>query len=58
MSPCFIRARNKHKQGEIFGCNSKSALLPYFEKVQHPKEKSRAKTYFAKVIRAVAKIYK
>ena len=71
MSPCFIHARNKHKQGEIaffffsrmfdscivLGCNSKSAQLPYFEKVQHPEEKPRAKSFFAKVIRAVAKVY-
>ena len=35
----------------------RSARIPYFEKVQHLKEKSRAKTFFAKVIRAVAKVY-
>jgi len=33
------------------------ALLPYFENGQHPKEKFRAKNFFAKVIRAVAKVY-
>ena len=35
----------------------KGAQLPFFEKVQHPKEKSWAKSFFAKVIRAVAKVY-
>ena len=35
----------------------KRAQLPYFELVQHPKEKSRAKNFFAKVIKAVAKVY-
>jgi len=35
----------------------KSAQLPYFEKVQHLKEKSSAKNFLSKVIRAVAKVY-
>ena len=35
----------------------KSPQLPYFEKVQHLKEKSWAKTFFAKVISAMAKVY-
>ena len=35
----------------------KSAQPPYFENVQHRKEKSRAKNIFAKVIRAVAEVY-
>jgi len=33
----------------------KSAQLPYFENVKHPKEKYRAKNFFAKVIRAEGK---
>ena len=35
----------------------KSAQLPYFEKVQHLKRKSRAKNFFAKVITPEAEIY-
>ena len=35
----------------------KSAQLPWFERVQYLKKKSRAKNIFATVIRAVAKIY-
>jgi len=35
----------------------KRAQLPYFEKIQHLREKSRAKNAFAKLIRAVAKVY-
>jgi len=35
----------------------KGPQLPYFEKVQHPKKKSRAKNFFAKVISTVAKVY-
>ena len=34
-----------------------SAQLLYFEKVQHSKEKPRAKNVFAKVIRTVARVY-
>ena len=33
----------------------KSAQLHYFENVKHPKEKYRAKNFFAKVIRAEGK---
>jgi len=36
--------------------DQKSAQLPYFEKVKHPEEKSRARNFFAKVIRAVLKV--
>ena len=32
--------------------DQKNAQLPYLEKVQHPNEKSRAKNFFTKVIRA------
>ena len=35
----------------------KSAQLPYFEMVQHLNRKSRAKNFFAKVIRPEAEIY-
>ena len=35
----------------------KSIQLTYLEKVQHPIEKSRAKNFFAKVIKVVAKVY-
>ena len=35
----------------------KSPQLTYFEKVQHPKEKSGARNLFVKVIRAVAEVY-
>jgi len=35
----------------------KRAQLPYPEKTQHLREKSRAKNALAKLIRAVAKVY-
>ena len=35
----------------------KSAQLPYLEKVQHPKEKSRAESFFTKLTRTVTKVY-
>jgi len=35
----------------------KRAQLPYPEKAQHLREKSRAKNALAKVIRVVAKVY-
>ena len=37
--------------------DQKRAKLTYFEKVQHPKEKSRAKNIFTKVIRLIMKVY-
>ena len=35
----------------------KSAQLPNFENVQYPKEESKQKHFFAKVITEVAKVY-
>ena len=35
----------------------KSTQLTHLEKVQRPKEKSRVKHFFAKVIKVVAKVY-
>lgn len=35
----------------------KSAHLPNFENVQYPKEESKQKHFFAKVITEVAKVY-
>ena len=41
----------------LLSISQKSAQLPCFERVQHLMEKSRTKNFFAKVIRAVAKVY-
>jgi len=37
--------------------DQKDTQLPYFEKVQHLKGKSRAKNIFAQVSRTVVKVY-
>ena len=53
-----LRGRHKVNQthSPVFSSmRQKSAQLPYFENVKHPKEKYRAKNFFAKVIRAVGK---
>ena len=41
----------------MWSMGQKSAPLPYFRKVQQPKENSRAKNVSAKVIRGVANVY-
>ena len=54
--------RGRHKANlthspVLSSMGQESAQLLYFEKVQHSKEKSRSKNVFAKVIRAVARVY-
>ena len=41
----------------MWSMGQKSAPLPYFRKVQQPKEIIKAKNFSAKVIRGVANVY-
>ena len=64
-APNVLTLKKYHNQRKNPGPNAffclpwakKSAQCPYFEKVPQPQEKSRAKSFFTKVIRAVAKVY-
>ena len=58
---CFVgewnpKMASQTKRDPFTNMGHKSAQLPCFERVQHLKEKSSAKNFLAKVIRAVPKV--